>query len=131
MIEIHISKPIKCNSEKAIFVSFPYDINIINLIRSFPVRYWHPDIKMWEMPHSFIDRLQDVLNAENYVITNDFQNSKFYHPDEYISNESKESEDFMNFVKDSCFLSPCRVLFLKKHILFIHKVVKDLPLFAF
>ena len=50
------------------------------------------------------------------VLLNDFQNSKFYHPDEYISNESKESEDFMNFVKDSCFLSPCRVLFLKKHI---------------
>ena len=50
------------------------------------------------------------------VLLNDFQKSKFYHPDEYISNESKESEDFFNFVKDSCFLSPCRVLFLKKHI---------------
>ena len=50
------------------------------------------------------------------VLLKDFQKSNFYHKEEYIINESKESEDFFNFVKDSCFLSPCRILFLKKHI---------------
>ena len=55
------------------------------------------------------------------MLLRDFKESKFYHQEQYISKNNKnnnfqESEDFINFVKDSCFLSPCRVLFIKKHI---------------
>ena len=50
------------------------------------------------------------------MLLKDFELSKFYHKDEYENNSNKESEDFFNFVKDSCFLSPSRVLFVKKHI---------------
>ena len=50
------------------------------------------------------------------MLLKDFQVSRFYHKDEYILDESKESKDFFEFIKDSCFLSPCRILFLKKHI---------------
>ena len=50
------------------------------------------------------------------MLWKDFRMSKFYHGEEYILDESKESKDFFEFIKDSCFLSPCRVLFLKKHI---------------
>ena len=50
------------------------------------------------------------------MLLKDFQVSRFYHKDEYILDETKESKDFFEFIKDSCFLSPCRILFLKKHI---------------
>ena len=52
------------------------------------------------------------------MLLKDFQSSKFYHKENYTSKDNfeEESKDFMNFVKDSCFLSPARVLFLKKHI---------------
>ena len=50
------------------------------------------------------------------MLLKDFQKSKFYHKEKYLENNLQESEDFCNFVKDSCFLSPCRVLFVKKHI---------------
>ena len=58
-----------------------------------------------------------IYNKNLYeMLWKDFQKSKFYHNNEYILNESKESQDFFEFLKDSCFLSPSRVLFLKKHI---------------
>ena len=58
-----------------------------------------------------------IYNKNLYeMLWKDFQKSKFYHHNEYILNESKESQDFFEFLKDSCFLSPSRVLFLKKHI---------------
>ena len=54
------------------------------------------------------------------ILLKDFKESKYYHPDKYFSKNDKnnlqESEDFLNFVKSTCFLSPCRVLFVKKHI---------------
>ena len=51
------------------------------------------------------------------MLVNDFHKSKFYKKESYLNyNQDQESQDFFNFVKDSCFLSPCRVLFLKKHI---------------
>ena len=58
-----------------------------------------------------------VYNKNLYdILLKDFQKSQFYHKEEYILDESKKSQDFFNFVKDSCFLSPSRILFLKKHI---------------
>ena len=62
-----------------------------------------------------------IYNKNLYtMLLKDFQQSKFYHKEKYISKNNQsnkeESEDFFNFVKDSCFLSPCRVLFVKKHI---------------
>ena len=81
MINIQVSDSIKCGCEKSIFVSFPYDINLVNLIKSFPVRFWHPDVKQWELPYSSLKKLQCRLNAENYVLTNDFENSNFILPE--------------------------------------------------
>ena len=75
-----------------------------------------PDSTLKKMGVTFYNK-----NLYNMLLK-DFQISKFYHQEKYISkdninnNNLDESEDFFNFVKDSCFLSPCRVLFVKKHI---------------
>lgn len=80
MVKIQVSNSIKCGCEKSIFVSFPYDINLVNLVKSFPVRFWHSDIKKWELPYSSLQKLQCRLNDDNYDLTNDFENSNFILP---------------------------------------------------
>ena len=58
-----------------------------------------------------------VYNKNLYeAVFLDFQKSKFYHKEKYINNNSEIENDFENFIKNSCFLSPCGVLFVKKHI---------------
>ena len=60
MITLKIDKPNKCNGDYSIFVSFPYDINIINTIRELPTRYWINDTKEWEIPFK---KLEDMINT--------------------------------------------------------------------
>lgn len=50
MIKIEVKKSDKCNGEYSLFISFPYDQNIINIIREQIIRYWHPEQKEWELP---------------------------------------------------------------------------------
>ena len=59
MITIDIRKSNKANGDFSMFISFPYDTRIIDIIREFPTRYWHPDEKEWEVPALQIDRLMD------------------------------------------------------------------------
>lgn len=63
MIKIDVKKSVKCNGEYSLFVSFEYDERVVNVIRSFPSRYWNPDEKTWELPFNklaeFLERLQD------------------------------------------------------------------------
>ena len=66
MITIDIRKSERANGDYSMFISFPYDTNIIDAIRSYPTRYWNPDTKEWEIPaiklHEF------TANFNNYDI---------------------------------------------------------------
>ena len=59
MITLEIDKAEKCNGEYSIFVSFPYNLDIINAIRDLPTRYWIKDTKEWEVPFK---KLEDLVN---------------------------------------------------------------------
>ena len=61
MITIEIRKANRANGDYSMFVSFPYDTRIIDIIREFPTRYWCPDTKEWEVPALKIDELMDKL----------------------------------------------------------------------
>ena len=65
MITLKIDKPNKCNGDYSIFVSFPYDMNIINIIRELPTRYWLNDTKEWEVPFKKLGELVDTF-ADKY-----------------------------------------------------------------
>lgn len=69
MITVEIRKPNKCNSDWSIFVSFPYDINIIDTIRSFPYKWWNAENKEWELPLEKLGNLVDKLPDEEFDIT--------------------------------------------------------------
>lgn len=57
MINIKINKSNKCNDEYSIFVSFPFDNKLVNIMRKQPIRYWLPNDKLWEIPLIYYDNL--------------------------------------------------------------------------
>lgn len=61
MINIEVKKSDKCNGEHSLFISFPYDQNIVNIIRNQIIRYWHPDEKQWEIPLKNLNSLKNEL----------------------------------------------------------------------
>lgn len=61
MITINVKKSIKLNDENSIFVSFPYNPTILEIIKSFSKRYWIPETKEWELPLNKIESLAIAL----------------------------------------------------------------------
>ena len=90
LITIDIQKSKKCNGEYSMYLSFPYNTTILDIVRSMPERYWHKDSKLWEIPikklSSIINALQDydisitgelVAPFEKQEITTDISNFEF------------------------------------------------------
>lgn len=48
MITIDIQKSNKCNGDYSLFVSFPYDNKVVEVIRGLSERYWNAENKEWE-----------------------------------------------------------------------------------
>ena len=59
MIHINVAKAKKCNGDYALFITFDFDMRIVNIIREFPSKYWNADKKEWELP---FNKLGDFLN---------------------------------------------------------------------
>lgn len=59
MININIRKSIKCGSDYSLFISFPYNDTILNIIRVLPTRFWNKDEKTWEVP---VNKLPYLIN---------------------------------------------------------------------
>lgn len=60
MITIKVEKPNKCTTvDYSLFISFPYDSKIVEIIRNFPIRFWSLESKEWEIPG---DKLTELVN---------------------------------------------------------------------
>lgn len=57
MITIKINKSKRCNGNYSLYVSFPYDIHIVDIIRNLPYRYWDSETKEWEIPSNKLNHL--------------------------------------------------------------------------
>ena len=87
-VKIIIDLPIKLKVEKALLITFPYDIKIVEVMRGFEKKFWHPDKKMWELPFSCLETLKSQLSMINKpfdiydqlsIISYTEQNDKFKH----------------------------------------------------
>ena len=76
MINVDIRKAKKCNGEYSCFITFPYDITVINTIRSLPNRYWHVKEKEWEVPQKKLEYLQRELFEYKFKITDHSETKK-------------------------------------------------------
>lgn len=73
MITVRVDKASRCNGEWALYVSFPYDINIVNAIREFPTKYWNAQDKEWELPVDKLGTLTEKLPQESFEISGHYQ----------------------------------------------------------
>lgn len=76
MITIKLNKSDKCNGEYSLYISFPYNQNIVNIMREQTIRYWHPDTKEWEIPAKSFDDLKKQLKDYEINLAN-FNENQF------------------------------------------------------
>ena len=68
MIDVKIDKATRCNGDWSLYVTFPYEDKIVNVIRSFPSRFWNGENKSWELPFKCFKPLIDALPEQNFDI---------------------------------------------------------------
>ena len=68
MIKVNIRKANKCNDEWSIFLSFPYNQEILDVVRSFPYKWWNANSKEWELPLDKLGKLVEKLPKEEFDI---------------------------------------------------------------
>lgn len=69
MITVQIDKANKMNGDWALYVSFPYDNKIVEVIRDFPSRFWDKDNKQWELPFNKLGELTSQLSDYDFDIS--------------------------------------------------------------
>ena len=57
MIKIDVRKTTKWGNDMALFVSFPFNTELVNFIKALPCRVWHIDEKEWEVPFNKFEEL--------------------------------------------------------------------------
>lgn len=82
--------------EYCIFVSFPYSASIVQVMRSFYVRRWHPNEKYWELPYDTLPELQRLLPNEQFEI----------HGKPPVKKEVKESDLNLDISLPTCRTTP-------------------------
>ena len=82
MININISKAKNCNSEYSMFITFDFDMRIVNVIREFPDKFWDAKNKIWELPLNKLGALTEKINWSEFNIN----------ADSYISLEKPEAK---------------------------------------
>ena len=81
MININIAKSNKCNGDWSLYVTFPYEQKIIDVVRTFPNRFWNKDTKEWELPFKCLKPFIDAFPDYDFDITG-----------KYVSMEKKKVE---------------------------------------
>ena len=69
MINVRVAKTDKVNGEWAMFLSFPYNSEVIEVVRSFPSKWWHADNKEWELPLDKLGKLTEKLPKQEFEIS--------------------------------------------------------------
>lgn len=82
MITINIRKSQDIVGDNSLFIAFPFDGRLLEIVRSFPVKYWHAQDKEWEMPFNKLGEFLDKVQDQEIEI----------HADEYISLEKKQAK---------------------------------------
>ena len=73
MITIDIRKANKVTGEYGLFLTFPYDPTVLDIVRSLPSRFWNPEEKEWEVPFNKLSVLLDNLQDYEITVTGDMK----------------------------------------------------------
>lgn len=79
MVTIKISKSIFNEfEEQSAFISFSYDIELVELMRSLPIRFYHKDSREWEVPIDKIEYIKSQIHNKTVKIVGKLNNNKKY-----------------------------------------------------
>ena len=70
VVNVEIEKSIKCNGGYSLFISFPYNYKIVEIMRSKLTRYWDKDTLKWELPIKYYNDLMVELKDYDVKVTN-------------------------------------------------------------
>ena len=74
MIKIEVRKPRRLYKEdQSLFISFPYSLHRLQLVKSLPVRYYNPDTKEWEVPARDLNLVVNTFKNEQVEINANIQ----------------------------------------------------------
>lgn len=74
-VTIRIDKSNKCYSDYSLYISFPYEANIVSIIREQPDRYYNPNTKAWELPYKKLDEIKELLKDYKIEVLNPHEDS--------------------------------------------------------
>ena len=72
MITAKIDKAHFCNGDFSLYLTFPYNQTVVDVIRACGERYWDRDNKCWEVPLKKLDYLLDNLSDYEFEITGQY-----------------------------------------------------------
>ena len=72
MINIQIANSNKINSDFSLFISFAYNAEIVDIMRSFTQKFYHADDKTWELPFNKLGTLVNKLYKFEIEITGQY-----------------------------------------------------------
>ena len=72
MINIDIREAKKCNGEYSLFITSDFDNRIVQFMRSLGDKYWHSDIKTWEIPFNKLTNITTELSWSEFTITGNY-----------------------------------------------------------
>lgn len=83
VIYAEIKKQDKCTGEDglSVFLSFEYNVDVLNVVRALPQRQWHANDKQWEVPLKTLPKLLDSIDWAEWHI----------HSDEYVELITEEN----------------------------------------
>lgn len=69
MINIEIKNSKKCNGDYSLFITFNYNSDIVERIKSFPTREYDNSTKTWELPFNQLGNVVNKLSAYDITIS--------------------------------------------------------------
>jgi len=69
MINIVIKNSVMCNGDYSLFVSFDYNADIVDIVKSFPTRNYNKNDKTWELPFNQLGTLVNTLSKYEITIS--------------------------------------------------------------
>ena len=73
MISIQIKEAQKVNGDLSAFISFPYDAELVGLMRNQSSRFWHAANKEWEVPANKLLQIINSVKDKEITITGDYK----------------------------------------------------------
>lgn len=86
-VNVKIANSTRCNGDYSLYVTFDFDMRIVEVIRSFSTKFWNAENKIWELPLNKLTELTTKIDWCEFDIT----------ADEYVTLEKPEVKVPDNF----------------------------------